>query len=75
VWSKTFVGVLARAHATAEWQRDELQHRREARLLRDRAAALRDSISRQFGEEFPAFATQAAPEKPAQPAEKAGSTG
>jgi hypothetical protein len=55
----------SRAQLTEEWKRDELQHRQEARLLRERAAVLRASVSRQLGEEFPEFAKPEAP--PAQP--------
>lgn len=47
-----------------QWKQSDLQLRHEARLLRERAAALRSSISRQLGEEFPEFATQNPPAKP-----------
>jgi hypothetical protein len=71
IW-ETPTGQQARAQLTEEWKRAELQHRQEARLIRDRAAALRASVSRQFGEEFPEFAkplAAAAPEVPAPSAE------
>lgn len=45
-----------RAELNHDWRRAELQHRNEARLLNDKAAAVRDAISRQFDEEFPEFA-------------------
>jgi hypothetical protein len=48
----------AREQLIADWKRDEVQHRHETRLIRDKATALRAAISRQFGEEFPPFATQ-----------------
>jgi hypothetical protein len=68
-------GQPTRAQLTEEWKRDELQHRQEARLLRERAAVLRASVSRQLGEEFPEFAkpltSSPAPAQPAQPAETA----
>jgi hypothetical protein len=71
IW-ETPTGQQARAQLTEEWKRAELQHRHEARLIRDRAAALRTSVSRQFGEEFPEFAkplAAAALEEPAPSAE------
>jgi hypothetical protein len=55
IW-ETPTGQLARAQLNEEWKRAETQHRNEARLLHDRASAVRASISRQFGEEFPEFA-------------------
>jgi hypothetical protein len=61
-----------RAQLTEDWKRAETQHRQEARLLRDRATAVRGTISRRFGEEFPAFgappAAEVSTEKPAPPA-------
>jgi hypothetical protein len=70
IW-ETPSGQIARAQLTEKWKRVELQHRHEARLLRERAAVLRGSMSRQFADEFPEFA---APESPAAPAEQAAST-
>lgn len=70
IW-ETPSGQIARAQLTERWKRVELQHRHEARLLRERAAVLRGSMSRQFADEFPEFA---APESPAAPAEQAAST-
>jgi hypothetical protein len=73
IW-ETPTGQQARTQLTEEWKRAELQHRHEARLMRDRAAALRGSISRQFADEFPEFAAPAtmgeaaAPVEPAVPA-------
>jgi hypothetical protein len=71
-------GQQSRAQLTDAWKRDELQHRQEARLLRERAAVLRASVSRQLGEEFPEFAKPlpppALPEQPAQPAEASAKT-
>jgi hypothetical protein len=43
-----------------DWRRAELHHKNEAKLLRDKAAAVRSAASRQFGVEFPAFAESAA---------------
>jgi hypothetical protein len=68
-------GQQARVQLTEEWKRDELQHRQEARLLRERAAVLRASVSRQLGEEFPEFAKPATPPaQPTQPAESSAKT-
>lgn len=64
-------GQPTRARMTEEWKRDELQHRQEARLLRERAAVLRSTVSRQLGEEFPEFAKPVSPPVPAQPAQPA----
>ena len=55
----------ARSQLNRDWRAAELQHRHEARLLYERAAAVRTSLSRQFGEEYPEFATPAAPGSPA----------
>jgi hypothetical protein len=56
IWETTS-SPQAREQLIAEWKRDEIQHRHETRLIRDKATALRAAISRQFGEEFPAFAS------------------
>lgn len=45
-----------REHLINDWKRAELQHKNEAKLLRDKAAAVRTAASRQFGVEFPLFA-------------------
>ncbi|MCI0335410.1 MAG: hypothetical protein L0228_19560 [Planctomycetes bacterium] len=68
IW-ETSSGQQARSQLTEEWKQAELQHHNEARLLRDRAAALRASISRQFGEEFPEFAKPVTPAVPTPPAD------
>jgi hypothetical protein len=65
IW-ETPAGQQAREQVTTEWKRAEKQHKHEARLLRERAAALRGSISRQFAEEFPEFATPPAAAEPAE---------
>jgi hypothetical protein len=59
IW-ETPIGNQARAELNEEWKRAEMQHSNEARLLNDKAKAIRGSISRQFGEEFPEFAKPAA---------------
>jgi len=74
--SETPSGQQAHAQLTEAWKQDELQHRQEARLLRERAAVLRASVSRQLGEEFPEFAKPVTPPtQPAQPAGNSGKTG
>jgi hypothetical protein len=54
----------ARSELNKEWRGSELQHRNEARLLSERAAAVRGTLSRQFSQEFPEFASPG-PVKPA----------
>jgi hypothetical protein len=68
-------GAKSRIHLTEAWKRDELQHRQEARLIRERAAVLRAAISRQFGEEFPEFAKTAAAPAGSAPAASAPAEG
>jgi hypothetical protein len=41
---------------TKEWEHAQLQHRNEGQLLSDRVAAVRDSLTRRFGEGFSEFA-------------------
>jgi hypothetical protein len=55
---------LGRGQLGEDWKRSEMQHRHEARLLRERAAVVRGSISRQFAEEFPEFGAPPAAETP-----------
>jgi hypothetical protein len=43
-----------------DWRRAELHHKNEAKLLRDKAGAVRSAASREFGVEFPPFAETAA---------------
>jgi hypothetical protein len=50
----------ARNELNKDWRAAELQHRNEARLLYERAAAVRNTLSRQFGEELPEFAAGSA---------------
>lgn len=58
IWESSS-GQHAREQLTQAWRRDDLQHRQEARLLRERAAALRATVSRRLGEELPEFASPA----------------
>jgi hypothetical protein len=62
-------GQPTRTQLTQDWKRGELQHRHEARLLRQRSAMLRASISRQFGEEFAEFAKPVVATPPAPPSD------
>jgi hypothetical protein len=68
IW-ETPIGPQARANMNEEWKQAELHHLNEARLINEKAAAARGSISRIYGTEFPAFA------KSGRPAEKAESGG
>jgi hypothetical protein len=60
IW-ETPVGPQARADLNEEWKQGEEHHRNEAQLLRKRAAAVRGSVSRIYGVEFPEFAKPVAP--------------
>jgi hypothetical protein len=71
IW-ETPIGQQARIQLNEEWKRSDLQHRNESTLLYEKAAAVRSSVSRIFGAEFPEFAVQAEPKKPAAPAANAG---
>jgi hypothetical protein len=44
-----------REQLNEDWQRAERHHQNEARLLRDKAAAVRNAMSRRFGEQFTPF--------------------
>jgi hypothetical protein len=59
IW-ETPIGNQARTELNEEWKRAERHHSNEARLLYEKAIAIRGSVSRQFGEEFPEFAKPAA---------------
>jgi hypothetical protein len=47
----------ARSQLNKEWHGAELHYRNEARLMQERAAGVRGTLSRRFGDEFPEFAT------------------
>jgi hypothetical protein len=68
IW-ETPIGQQARAQLNDEWKRSDEQHRAEARLLAEKAAAVRGSMSRIYGVEFPEF------NQPVQPAANAESDG
>jgi len=54
IW-ETPIGQQARAQLNDEWKRADDQHRSEGKLLSDKAAAVRGSMSRIYGTDFPAF--------------------
>jgi hypothetical protein len=60
IW-ETPIGQQARTQLNDEWKRADDQHRSEGQLLTEKAAAVRGSMSRIYGTEFPIF------EKPAKP--------
>lgn len=45
----------SRSRLVEQWRQQEVQHRNEAKLLSNRAIAVRDEMRRRFGEEFPLF--------------------
>ena len=63
IWESP-IGPQARTQLNDEWKQADQHHHNEARLLKEKAATVRASVSRQYGEELPEFA------KPAGPAEK-----
>jgi hypothetical protein len=60
IW-ETPIGQQARTELNDEWKRADDQHRNEARLLNEKAAVVRGSMSRIYGTEFPVF------DKPSKP--------
>jgi hypothetical protein len=54
IW-ETPIGQQARTQLNDEWKRADEQHRNEARLLNGKATAVRGSMSRIYGTEFPEF--------------------
>jgi len=63
IW-ETPIGQQARTQLTEEWKRADEQHRNEARLINEKAAAVRGSMSRIYGVEFPEFDKQVQPPAP-----------
>jgi hypothetical protein len=63
IW-ETPIAPQARTELNVEWKQAQQHHQNEAQLLHKKAAAVRGSISRIYGQEFPEFA------KPAASAEK-----
>jgi hypothetical protein len=68
IW-ETPIGRQARAQLNDEWKRADDQHRSEGKLLSDKAAAVRGSMSRIYGTDFPVF------DKPSKPAASIESNG
>jgi hypothetical protein len=64
IW-ETPMGGQARTQLNDEWKQTDKQHRDEAELIAQKAAAVRGSVSRIYGVEFPEFAkpAQATPGK------------
>jgi hypothetical protein len=60
IWESTSAGSQARIKLNEEWDRAELQHRNETRLIDERAAAVRGGVGRRFRQEFPEFVRPAA---------------
>lgn len=71
IW-ETPIGQQARSQLNDEWKRADEQHRNEGRLLTEKAAAVRGSLSRIYGTEFPEFDKAA---KPAASADSNAKTG
>jgi hypothetical protein len=67
IW-ETPIGQQARTQLNDEWKRADEQHRSEGRILMDKAAAVRGSMSRIYGSEFPIF------DKPSKPVASIEST-
>ena len=68
IW-ETPIGQQARTQLNDEWKRADDQHRSEGRLLNDKATAVRGSMSRIYGMDFPVF------DKPSKPVASIESNG
>jgi hypothetical protein len=62
IW-ETPIGPQARTELNNEWKQADLHHQNEAQLLQKKAASVRGSVSRIYGEEFPEFAKPVQPSK------------
>jgi hypothetical protein len=71
IW-ETPIGQQARTQLNEEWKRADEQHRNEDHLLSEKAAAVRRSMSRIYGGEFPEFAKSAQPAAGSDPKAKNG---
>jgi hypothetical protein len=60
IW-ETPIGQQARTQLNDEWKRADDQHLSEGRLLNDKATAVRGSMSRIYGTEFPVFSKPSKP--------------
>ncbi|HEX3601673.1 MAG TPA: hypothetical protein VHU84_16085 [Lacipirellulaceae bacterium] len=58
IW-ETPMGQQARAKLNDEWKQADLQHHNEAKLVNDKAIAVRSTIGRIYGVDFPEFAKPA----------------
>jgi hypothetical protein len=67
IW-ETPIGPQSRVKLNDEWKQAELHHQNEARLINDKAAATRGSISRIYSTEFPTFAKATKPAEKTDPA-------
>jgi hypothetical protein len=54
IW-ETPIGQQARSELNQDWKQSDEQHRNEERLIYEKAAAVRGSMSRIYGAEFPGF--------------------
>ena len=66
IW-ETPIAPQVRTQLNAEWKLAEQHHTNEARLLHEKASAVRGSVSRVYGTEFPEFAKPASPVEKSQP--------
>jgi hypothetical protein len=71
IW-ETPIGQQARTQLNDEWKRADDQHRSEGQLMLEKAAAVRGSMSRIYGIEFPDFDKPAKPPASAESTAKAG---
>jgi hypothetical protein len=71
IW-ETPIGQQARTQLNDEWKRADDQHRSEGRLMSDKAAAVRGSMSRIYGMDFPVFDKPAKPVASIETSAKAG---
>jgi hypothetical protein len=71
IW-ETPIGQQARAQLNDEWKQSDDQHRSEGRLLNEKAAAVRGSMSRIYSTEFPVFDKPPKPEASIESNAKAG---
>ena len=59
IWETPTIG-QNRQQLNQEWRRAESHHNNEAKLVNEKATAVRDAVSNHFGEEFPPFAQEVA---------------
>jgi hypothetical protein len=71
IW-ETPIGQQARTQLNDEWKRADEQHLSEGRLLNDKATAVRGSMSRIYGTEFPVFDQSAKPVASSETTAKSG---